>query len=522
MTRLEPRNVAARLTWMTAPGTSLDPETRRVLAEGAGGFVLFRRNIESVDQVARLCAAARAAAGGPLRIAVDQEGGHVLRLAEPLTRMPSLMGLGATGDADLAHRVARASGRELRALGIDTAFGPVLDLAASPASVVVGARSFGSDPTLVGEMGRAMVAGYRAGGVLSVAKHFPGHGRTDLDSHVDLPLIGGDADQLRAQDLVPFRAAVRGGVDALMVGHCVYPALGDEPATVSGRLLTELARRHLHFSGLLITDGLIMDAIAARYGVPEGACRALAAGVDALLPLWHQEKMLAVVAAALADGLLTGPQIERRLLRHAALEARVRSFGPLGGRDPAARIARWRDEHSSLADEAAERSLTLVDGPEPRLDPDSPILVIELEFDRPSPVEDETARYDVAAILATHLPGATVRTIGTSELGDPETVIGLHRGPAVLITRDHARIRGLRGLARAMAVRGPLVHVAMRSPHDLAATAGLGATRIAAYSDTPPTMKALARRLSAGGRWTGALPVPDEWVAAVEPALAVA
>src|SRR5215212_10370048 len=182
MKSLSAHQIAARLIWITAPGTDLDRETRRLLALGAGGLVLFERNIDSPEQVARLCADARAAAAGPLRIAVDQEGGHIVRLVEPLIRQPSLMAIGATQSAEVAYEVALASAEDVAALGINTIFGPVLDVAAEPESTVVGARSFGCDPTLVATLGAAMIAGYHAGGVMAVAKHFPGHGRTPPDS----------------------------------------------------------------------------------------------------------------------------------------------------------------------------------------------------------------------------------------------------------------------------------------------------------------------------------------------------
>src|SRR3954447_1193587 len=251
--RLSSREVAARLTWITAPGTQIDERTRGLLELGAGGLVLFERNVESVEQVAQLCTAARRAAAGPLRIAIDQEGGHIIRIREPLTRMPSLMAIGATRSARLAFDVARASATELASLGIDTVLGPVLDLAADPLSLVVGSRSFGSAPALVGRLGGAMIAGYHAGGLLAVGKHFPGHGRTALDSHYESPIVQTSEPKLLATDLAPDRSAMEAGVDAIMTSHCIYPALDDRPATLSRTVLERIARRKLRYDGVLLT-----------------------------------------------------------------------------------------------------------------------------------------------------------------------------------------------------------------------------------------------------------------------------
>ena len=464
-----------------------------------------------MEQLAQLCASARRSAAGPLRIAIDQEGGHIIRVREPLTRMPSLMALGATRSTRLAVEVARVSGLELRALGIDTVLGPVLDLATDPRSVVVGSRSFGSAAALVGRLGAAMIAGYHAAGVLAVAKHFPGHGRTPLDSHYDVPVVHAQLRELLAADVGPYRAAIDAGVDAIMTSHCIYPAVDARPATVSRTILEKLARRELGYRGLLLTDGLVMDAIAREYGIEGAAVAALSAGVDAVMPLARETSVVDAVEAGLKDGSIDAKQVAGHLKRAAMLDRRLRAIRPRpamnGGtsvRDATAR---------SIAETVADRSLTLVDGAPPCIGASETVLLLELPFDRASPVEDQSSGHSAAAILAQVFPRLVHVRLESGRLAEAAETFARHLGPAVLLTRDQQTIDGLREMAATLARNGLLIHVALRSPRDLAITADIGAVRIAAYSDTPPTIAALGSKLLDGGPWLGRLPVPNSWTA---------
>ncbi|HEU4671896.1 MAG TPA: glycoside hydrolase family 3 N-terminal domain-containing protein, partial [Candidatus Limnocylindrales bacterium] len=257
----DPLRIAARLVWASIPGPALDDEARTLIGTGIGGVVLFSKNVLDPAQLARLCGEIRSVAPGPIRISIDQEGGPIIRIAEPLTRFPSPMAIGATRDPRIAYAVARASARELAALGIDVVLAPVLDLASDLRSAVVGARAYGSDPALVARLGAAAVRGYLDGGVLPMPKHFPGHGRTPADSHLAMPWVGGTLADLRARDLAPYRAAIDADAPALMTAHVVHGAIDPGlPATLSRAALVDLARIELGFRGLLVTDALVMDA----------------------------------------------------------------------------------------------------------------------------------------------------------------------------------------------------------------------------------------------------------------------
>ncbi|HLL79961.1 MAG TPA: glycoside hydrolase family 3 N-terminal domain-containing protein, partial [Ktedonobacteraceae bacterium] len=213
-------------------GTSPSPEILDLVQRHhVGSVLLFSRNIRDAEQVfeltARLQAAARDAGHrSPLLIALDQENGIVQRLGDAATIFPGNMALGATRSKELAFQVAQATGRELRALGINFNLAPVVDVNNNPANPVIGARSFGEDAQLVAGMGAAMVRGYREAGVIACLKHFPGHGDTAVDSHLALPTIPHSPDRLDALELVPFRSGMQAGAESVMIAHVAFPSLG--------------------------------------------------------------------------------------------------------------------------------------------------------------------------------------------------------------------------------------------------------------------------------------------------------
>ena len=276
---LEP--AAAACLFPGFDGAAVPDWLRPWLAEGLGGVVLFARNVRGPDQVAALCAELRAEQPS-LLVATDEEGGDVTRLeAAAGSSFPGNLALGAVDDVALTRRVAAAIGGELAAAGIDLDLAPVADVVVDSANPIVGVRSFGSDPLLVARHVAAFVEGVQSRGVAACAKHFPGHGETSADSHLELPVADADRVTLLARALPPFHAAVEAGVRAVMTAHIRFPALGGDPATLSPEVIG-LLRDELGFGGLVITDALEMRAISGTVGLEEGAVRALAAGADAL------------------------------------------------------------------------------------------------------------------------------------------------------------------------------------------------------------------------------------------------
>jgi beta-N-acetylhexosaminidase len=251
------------------------------LVDGSGGVVLFARDIGSPEQLAELTASLRADRP-ELLIAVDEEGGDVTRLeAADGSSFPGNLALGAVDDVGLTRRVGAAIGGELAAAGVNFDLAPVADVIVDQANPIVGVRSFGSDPALVSRHVAAFVEGVQGVGVAACAKHFPGHGESLADSHLELPSVEIDRETLFARALPPFAAAVEAGVRAVMTAHIRFAALDEEPATLSAKAIG-LLRSELGFEGLVMTDALEMRAISGTVGLEEGAVRALAAGADAL------------------------------------------------------------------------------------------------------------------------------------------------------------------------------------------------------------------------------------------------
>lgn len=288
-------------------GRSPSPEVLELVRRGVHGVILFARNIESAEQVAELVAELKRAAGRPLLVAIDQEGGRVARLRAPqgFTELPPMRALGDTGDELLAYDVGRLLGRELRLVGIDQDYAPVVDVDTNPANPVIGDRAFSRDPALVGRLGAALARGLQSAGVAACAKHFPGHGDTSQDSHQHLPHLPHSLARLEKVELPPFRALARAGVAAVMTAHVVFDALDPaRPATMSPAVMA-LLRTAVGFDGCAVSDDLEMKAVAEHFPLEEAAPGSVAAGVDALL-VCHtaavQHRAIDLVRAAVEAG----------------------------------------------------------------------------------------------------------------------------------------------------------------------------------------------------------------------------
>ncbi len=275
-----------QLLMVGIPGPTLDRDSRAFLKKHQiGGVILFRRNVTSVAALVELTSELRALRRDrPILVAIDHEGGRVCRLKEPFTVFPPAAVVGRAGSPHLAYRQGVAMGEELRSVGIDIDFAPVLDVATNAANPVIGDRSFGAHPRTVSRLGISFAHGLQRAGVIPCGKHFPGHGDTDRDSHLDLPVVRRSLVEIERTELFPFRRAIQSGVDVLMTAHVVFTALDPEtPATFSASILRDLLRERLHFRGVLFSDDLEMKAVADRHTPGESALRALQAGVDWLM-----------------------------------------------------------------------------------------------------------------------------------------------------------------------------------------------------------------------------------------------
>ncbi len=309
------------------PGTTPDAEVKKLIDDGVGGVILFKRNVETPEQVSSLVRALKTHAGRPLLASVDQEGGRVARLrGAPFTALPPMRQLGLTGDASLVERAGRLLALETRAMGFDVDFAPVLDVDTNPANPVIGDRSFHRDAAEVARLGVALAKGLEAGGVASCAKHFPGHGDTAKDSHLDLPSLPHDLERLRRVELLPFAAYAKAGLASVMTAHVIFDALdAGVPATMSRKVMEGLLRRELGFGGVVISDDLEMKAISEHFSIERAVVEGTVAGVDCFLVCHRADVQRAAIESlvkAVEQGVVTRARLDEARARVAALTRR--------------------------------------------------------------------------------------------------------------------------------------------------------------------------------------------------------
>ena len=313
------------------PGPTLRPEDIRLFKDtSAGGLILYRRNFESAAQLLHLLTRLEETLGRRLLIATDHEGGRVVMLSEGVTIFPDNLATGASGETISAERQGRIEALELRRLGIDLNFAPVLDVLTDRPSPNIGIRSYGKDPALVARLGAARIRGMQSRGLSACAKHFPGKGHSPLDAHLRLPTIASTWDEMKRTHLPPFLAAIDAGVDAIMTSHPLYPALDPTPltpATFSKRIVKDYLRGGLGYRGVIVSDDLEMGAIAELCPVGEAAVRATEAGHDLLL-VCHTETAQRKAATALLDAY------RARRLPQEDLEASVERIERLKSKRP--------------------------------------------------------------------------------------------------------------------------------------------------------------------------------------------
>ncbi len=350
----------------------VDTPAQAIAKYQPGGVIYYttRNNDDNIGdpaQVARLSNGLQTAALSqprriPLQISVDQEGGSlVARFGAPATQMPGNMALGAGRSATDARRSAEVIGTELAAVGVTQDYAPVSDVNINPNNPVIGIRSIGGDPGLVSTLASAQVAGYHAGGISSVAKHFPGHGDTGVDSHFGLPEVTHTLEQIHQIDLPPFEADIAAGVDTIMTAHVVMPALDPGvPATMSHKVLTGLLRDELGFDGLIVTDALDMAGATATYPPNVAPVQAILAGADQLLVPPQMATAYGAVLAAARSGAISSQRIDESVYRILLHKFRRGLFGdPFVSPVSAPRVM-GAPQHLADAQAITDRTTTLV------------------------------------------------------------------------------------------------------------------------------------------------------------------
>ncbi|ANE44848.1 beta-N-acetylhexosaminidase [Deinococcus puniceus] len=467
------------------PGPVLDADTAAHLTRhGVRSVCLFGKNIESAQQLSRLCADLRNVLGEGALIALDHEGGAILRPTFwPFA--PSAMSLGAADDPALTEEVNAALARQLRSVGINWNFAPVLDVNVNPANPVIGERAYGADAALVTRHGRAALAGHAAGGVAACVKHFPGHGDTHLDSHKALPRVSKSRAELDATEFAPFRDLLP-VTPAIMTAHIVYDALDAvHPATLSRPILTDLLRAEWGYDGITLTDSMGMQAIDSHYGRGEAAVLALRAGADLVMALGRREAQ---------EATLNAVQAALPTLNPGELDASLRRLHTLAAAYPSASTPFDPATDAPLFAEAWARGLSGYQTPVAP-PPGSRVLLVAQRRVQRENVSEASVDADTLARELGSVYSVQLHAYDAPEELDWAAIraAGL---PVILATTTRHRQPALLGVQ-------PDLHLALYNPY---AVLDVDSPAVVSFGFRPEARAALLGWLGGGRELTGRLP----------------
>ncbi len=505
-------------------GTEPSREVKELIERyGVGGIILFSRNLRDAHQTLALthdlqAIARQAGHPAPLLIATDQENGMVRRLGRDATALAGSMALGATGDPLLAYDVALATGRELRAVGINMNLAPVADVNNNPRNPVIGVRSFGDDPGRVARMVAAAARGYADAGIVATLKHFPGHGDTQVDLHLALAALPYPVERLEAVELPPFAAGIAAGAPCVMTAHLALPALtgsDDQPATLSPGVLRGLLRERMGFDGVVITDCLEMRAIADTVGVARGAVLALAAGADLVLISHTYERQRAafdMLLAAVRSGELNGDALTAAAERVLALKRQYLAWEALPGEFGLADVG--LPAHRHLQARAYARTMTLVrdrGGLIPlRLSQLERVLVVSRPGAHVSEAVDFPYQHEylVARIRERHANTAGLTLSESREADQAALDEQVTAADLVLVATINAHLDPPQAalMRRTLASGKRVIGLALCDPYDLMTYPAVG-TYLALYEYTEPALDAAVAVLFGERSAVGQLPV---------------
>jgi beta-N-acetylhexosaminidase len=512
-----------------AVGSAEFEEVRKwVQDDGVGGLVL---SIGLPLSYAAKLNELQVRAKVPVLIGSDMENGPGMRLGNIYalpsmlsqgggTVFPPVMALGATGSEDLAYKLGQVLGSEARAIGVHMVFGPVLDVNSNPLNPIINTRSFGENPELVGRLATAYIRGARSKGLMSTGKHFPGHGDTDTDSHLDLPTIHASRAHLDSIDLPPFRTAVGEGIDGIMTAHIAVvgvegPNAG--PATLSHGFMTGVLRDEMHFGGVLFTDAMVMGGVAKRYGATEPLIMALEAGADVLLMPKSVPDGIETIVSAVKSGRLTEARIDASVRRILTAKARAGlRQGRLVDLNAVDRIVTV-PEHTKIAEDVAARSITLAQD-RMNLVPlvrDSTKRILAITYAEPS---DLVAGRAFNEVIGQRLPAATtVRVDGRTtdaeykSLGAQADSAGLLIVSAYISPREFSGTVGAQAgfsqFVEKIALSGkPIIVISFGSPYLLSAFPSVS-SYLLAWGGSPISQRAAALALLGDREINGRLPI---------------
>lgn len=312
-----------QLVFVGLDGLEPDDRTVKLIEKNyVGGFILFKKNIKSVDQTVKLTNSLKDINSKntiPLFIGVDEEGGRVSRFPKELTKIPKARDIGLVDDEKFSYKIGNILGERLSALGINIDFAPVLDIHSNLKNTVIGDRAYGTTTEIVSKHGILVMDGIMDSNVIPVVKHFPGHGDTYMDSHIDLPVVNKTIDELEELELIPFENAIKNGADVVMMGHILLTNIDEEyPASLSKKIINGILREKLKFNGVVVTDDMTMGAIAQNYDIGDASVRSLKAGSDIVLVCFDYENQIIAlndIMKAVNNNDISQDEIDKKVYR---------------------------------------------------------------------------------------------------------------------------------------------------------------------------------------------------------------
>ena len=528
--QLSLRDKIAQMVHVRTPGRFINrnsQEYKKLVAlirdNNIGGLALFAGNVyESAIMLNDFQGMSKL----PLLVSSDFERGAAFRI-DDATSFPWTMALGAAGSEDLAYRQGLVTARESRAMGVHWIFAPVVDVNNNPDNPVINIRAFGSDPADVSRLGVAFIRGAHAGGVLTTAKHFPGHGDTSIDSHINMPILEMGRDRLESIEFVPFRRAIEAGVDSVMTAHVAVPQLtkgAKTPATLSSEILTDVLKNSLGFRGIVVTDSLEMDGIKKHYGNGEVAVAAVKAGVDVLLLPPDAVEAIDAVERAVKSGEISEKRIDESVKK--ILDAKQRlglDKNRTAGIEKIGNIVS-SPESIELADEIADKAVAVIKD-EKRLLPLNPSdkrrvfgLVLTPVVDAASGMAFLDAfreRFPDAQTewVNSRVPEAQLaaidKAINAADIVVVATLSRLATGRNIGIPDRHLGI-----MKKLAAMKKPVVWVCLSSPYLMRITPEIG-TILCTFSYSENSQAAAVRALTGEFRVSGKMPVSIPGVAKI-------
>ncbi|SFM22744.1 beta-N-acetylhexosaminidase [Salibacterium qingdaonense] len=329
----------SQMLYIGLQGASLSTDEKSMIQAGAGGIFLLGGNIENETQLEQYMAGIKEADAEteiPLFLGVDEEGGRVSRIPDTIENIPAAAVVGRSADEETAGEVGRLLAEKVKRFGFNMDFAPVLDVNSNPDNPVIGDRSFGSSPETVSRLGTAVMQGMKEENIIPVVKHFPGHGDTSTDSHVQLPVVDKTKEEVENMELRPFQQAVEEGADMVMTGHLLFPAVDEEyPASMSEEVITGMLREDMNFDGVVVTDDMTMGAIANQYGMAEAAVQSVKAGADMVMTADAGGGTFEEIQNAMLQAVENGELTEARINKSMTRILRLKEDVSLDSRTPA-------------------------------------------------------------------------------------------------------------------------------------------------------------------------------------------